>query len=92
MNITKAKEILSKPGLSRDVVKALSLFKEEPDWMTEIRLKAYDHYTERVLPTWGADLSELKEDDIRFYVTPESKKTRTSENECIVNLYGAAFF
>ncbi len=77
MNITKAKEILSKPGLSREVVEALSLFKEEPDWMTEIRLKAYDHYTERVLPAWGADLSELKEDDIRFYVTPESKKTRT---------------
>ncbi len=77
MNIQEAKDILSKPGLSRDVVEALSLFKEEPKWMTENRLKAYDHYEERIMPTWGVDLSELKEDDIRFYVTPESKKSRT---------------
>ncbi len=77
MNIDDATKILSKSGLSEDVVKALSLFKNEPDWMQEIRLKAYQHYTERPVPTWGVDLSHINEDDIRFYVTPESKKTRT---------------
>lgn len=66
-------------GLSRELVHAISIFKEEPDWMTEIRLKAYDHYVTRDVPHWGADLSGLKEGDIKFYTTPESKKGRTWE-------------
>lgn len=77
MNIDEATKILSKSGLSEDVVNALSIFKNEPEWMKKIRQKAYKHYIERSVPTWGVDLSHINEDDIRFYVTPESKKTRT---------------
>lgn len=70
-------QILSKPGLSRETVEALSIFKEEPEWMKDTRLKAYDHYVERPVPKWGADLSGFSEDQIQFYVTPKSKKSRT---------------
>jgi Fe-S cluster assembly protein SufB len=68
---------LSKPGLSKEVVEAISKYKNEPEWMLETRLKAYEHYKIRPLPSWGADLSGLKDESIRFYVTPESKKTRS---------------
>ena len=31
------------PGLTRDIVLKLSALKEEPQWLTEFRLKAFDH-------------------------------------------------
>src|SRR5688572_8646445 len=76
-NKEKYINILSKPGLSCEVVEAISKYKEEPEWMTETRLKAYEHYMKRPMPTWGADLSGFKDENLRFYVTPESKKTRS---------------
>ncbi|MCF6192683.1 MAG: Fe-S cluster assembly protein SufB, partial [Candidatus Hydrothermae bacterium] len=51
-------------GLSRRIVEEISHIKEEPDWMREIRLKAYDHFVRRPLPTWGADLSGIDFDEI----------------------------
>ncbi len=77
MNISEAVKILSKKGLSKDVVEAISVFKEEPRWMTDNRLKAYDHYIQRPVPTWGANLDGFKDEEIRFYVTPGSKKGRS---------------
>lgn len=77
MDKAQAIEILSQNGLSREVIEAISIYKEEPQWMREVRLKAYDHYVDRPVPKWGPDLSNLIEDEIRYYVTPESKKTRS---------------
>jgi Fe-S cluster assembly protein SufB len=79
MNKKEATLILAKSGLSRQTVEALSIYKNEPDWMTKIRLDAFDHYASRPVPSWGVNLSEFKESDIQFYVAPTSKKTRTWE-------------
>ena len=72
-------QILSRPGLSEDVVRAISAFKNEPDWMLKIRLDAYNHYIQRPVPNWGANLDSLKDDNIQFYVVPGSKKKRDWE-------------
>ena len=72
-------QILSKKGLSRDVVEAISVYKNEPEWMHENRLKEFDHYQLRPIPKWGADLSGFKDEEIQFYVTPGSKKNRSWE-------------
>ena len=40
-------------GLSEKVVRDISELKQEPEWMTEIRIKAYRHFIERPMPTWG---------------------------------------
>lgn len=74
------KEILSSPGLSEDVVKAISAYKNEPEWMLQIRLKAYKHYIDRPVPLWGANLEGLKDQNIQFYVIPGSKKKRDWED------------
>lgn len=79
MTKDEAIKILSKQGLSRETVLALSIYKDEPEWMTDIRLKAFDHYKERPVPEWGADLSGFKDENIQFYVTPKSRKSRTWE-------------
>ena len=40
-------------GLSEQVVRDISALKNEPEWMTEIRVKAFHHFNERPMPTWG---------------------------------------
>ncbi len=44
-----------KKGLSREVVEEISRIKGEPQWMTDLRLKAYRHFEARPMPTWGGD-------------------------------------
>jgi len=60
----------SPKGLSEEVIRQISAFKEEPEWMLEFRLKAYHHFIERPMPTWGPDLSGLNLDEIVFYARP----------------------
>jgi Fe-S cluster assembly protein SufB len=57
-------------GLSRDVVEKISAMKGEPQWMLDFRLKAYEHFINRPMPTWGPDLSGLNLNDIYYYVKP----------------------
>ena len=40
-------------GLSEQVVRDISAIKNEPKWMTDIRVKAYHHFVEREMPKWG---------------------------------------
>jgi len=60
----------SRKGLDHDVVRQISAMKGEPEWMLAFRLKALEHFQQRPMPTWGADLSELDLDDIYYYVKP----------------------
>jgi Fe-S cluster assembly protein SufB len=69
-------QILSRKGLSAEVVEAISKVKNEPDWMLELRLKAYHHFVERIMPTWGANLGELNLDEIQFFLRATDKKSK----------------
>ena len=40
-------------GLSEEVVRKISKIKNEPEWMTEIRVKAYHHFVNRPMPGFG---------------------------------------
>lgn len=57
-------------GLTREIVEQISMMKNEPQWMLDFRLKAYDHYLKRVMPNWGPDVTTLDLDDIYYYVKP----------------------
>ena len=43
----------TKRGLTRDTVEEISRFKDEPDWMLQFRLRAYDHFVQRAMPAWA---------------------------------------
>ncbi len=60
-------------GLSEDVVRHISALKEEPAWMLERRLKALDLFQAKPMPTWGADLSGIDFDAIKYYVRSTDK-------------------
>ncbi len=64
-------------GLNKEVIKEISSIKKEPKWMLDFRLKALDLFLARPLPDFGADLSNLDFDNIRYYVRPSDRATRS---------------
>ena len=56
-------------GLSVDVIKTLSAHKKEPQWMLDIRLKAFKHFIDRPMPNWGNTklLNDIDFDDICYF-------------------------
>ncbi|EAE0846612.1 Fe-S cluster assembly protein SufB [Listeria monocytogenes] len=64
-------------GLTEKVVREISNIKEEPEWMLEFRLKSLEQFYKMPMPTWGGDLSELKFEDITYYVKPSEQTVRS---------------
>ena len=67
-------------GLNKDVIRAISKAKNEPIWMLEYRLKAYEKFMELPLPTFGPDLSDIDFNDFTYYIKP-TEKVKSSWNE-----------
>jgi Fe-S cluster assembly protein SufB len=67
----------SQKGLNADIVRQISQMKGEPDWMLDYRLKAYEHFVNRPMPEWGADLSGIDFDDIYYFVRASEKQGRS---------------
>jgi Fe-S cluster assembly protein SufB len=70
---------ISEKGLNADVVRQISQLKNEPGWMTELRLKAYEIFTSKPTPTWGGDVSGIDYDDIYYYVRATDSMGRSWE-------------
>src|SRR5271156_6808851 len=61
-------------GLSEEVVRDISGRKNEPEWMLDLRLKGLKSYGRKPLPTWGADLSEIDFENIKYFVRSTEKQ------------------
>ena len=57
-------------GLSREVVHKISDLKNEPEWLREYRLRAYQHFVDRPMPDWGPSLSDIDFDAYTYYAAP----------------------
>ena len=57
-------------GLSEEVVRDISALKNEPDWMTEIRVKAFHHFPEGPMPDWGNEelLNSIDFDAVTYFL------------------------
>lgn len=65
------------PGLNEDVIRFISAKKNEPEWLLEWRLKAYQSWLDMVEPEWA----HVKYDDIDFqavsyYSAPKSMDSK----------------
>ena len=61
-----------KKGLNEAIIREMSAMKKEPEWMLEFRLKAYQRFLRKPVPTWGGDgdLDQIDFDDIYYYIKP----------------------
>ncbi|MGI6083623.1 MAG: Fe-S cluster assembly protein SufB [Limnochordia bacterium] len=69
----------SEKGLSKEIVAQISEMKGEPAWMRDLRLRAFDIFMSKPMPTWGADLSGVDFQEIHYYVRASEKPGRTWE-------------
>lgn len=66
-----------KPGLNEAVVREISHIKNEPEWMLQLRLIAYQQFIAKPMPNFGADLSEINFDLIRYYLRPTDDQVKS---------------
>jgi Fe-S cluster assembly protein SufB len=60
-------------GLSEDVVRAISAKKNEPEWMTEWRLKAYRHWLTMTPPEWAKlNIAPIDYQAISYFAAPKN--------------------
>ncbi len=64
-------------GLNEAVVRNISALKNEPEWMLNTRLKGLRLFDRKPMPTWGADLSEIDFDNIKYFVRSTEKQAQT---------------
>jgi Fe-S cluster assembly protein SufB len=66
-------------GLSEQVVRDISELKNEPEWMTEIRVKAYNRFMEMPMPKWGNCnmLDQIDFDSITYFL----RSSKGTEND-----------
>jgi Fe-S cluster assembly protein SufB len=71
-----AEEYVFKPkrGLDEDIIREMSWMKGEPDWMRDMRLKAFRQFGKRPMPSWGGDMSQIYFDNIYYYIKPTNKQ------------------
>jgi Fe-S cluster assembly protein SufB len=68
---------IARRGLSEEVVREISALKNEPDWMLQTRLKALRLFDKKPIPTWGADVSDIDFDNIKYFVRSTEKQAAT---------------
>ena len=70
------------PGLSGDIIRAISEKKHEPEWMLEWRLKAYRFWKTMTEPTWhNVHFPPIDYQTIVYYSAPKKKPGLNSLDE-----------
>ncbi|MGC0144251.1 Fe-S cluster assembly protein SufB [Pseudactinotalea sp. Z1732] len=67
-------------GLSEEVVQDISRLKDEPEWMLKRRLRGLKLFDKKPMPEWGADLSGIDFDNIKYFVRSTEKQATTWED------------
>lgn len=66
----------SRKGLDARIVEEISHMKGEPDWMRAFRLKSFEIFESKPMPTWGGAI-DINFQDIFYYLKPTVGQGRT---------------
>jgi Fe-S cluster assembly protein SufB len=73
--VTDVEQDTLPPGLDESVVRAISAKKNEPEWMTEWRLKAYRHWLTMTEPQWpNVHYDPIDYQAISYFSAPSKKQ------------------
>ncbi len=67
-------------GLSESVVRNISALKNEPQWMLDLRLKGLRLFGRKPMPSWGADLTGIDFQNIKYFVRSTEKQAASWED------------
>lgn len=67
-------------GINPEVVREISKVKKESAWMRDFRLRSYKIFTEKPMPTWGADLMLIDFDAITYYLKATDAQANSWED------------
>ena len=69
-------------GLNKDIIKLISQKKNEPEWLLEWRLKAYNYWLKLEEPTWAKLVYEkINYQSLSYYAAPKQKVRPKSLDE-----------
>ncbi|MDF1684978.1 MAG: Fe-S cluster assembly protein SufB [Legionellaceae bacterium] len=75
--ITDVESETFEPGLDEDVIRRISAMKNEPEFLLEWRLKAFEHWKSMPTPEWSSvHYPEINFQDISYYSAPKSLEDR----------------
>ena len=61
-------------GLNEDVVRYISGYRNEPEWLLEFRLKDFRHWQTMKMPRWAhLNIPEIDYQDISYFAAPKTK-------------------
>ncbi|MEW6238280.1 MAG: Fe-S cluster assembly protein SufB [Candidatus Omnitrophota bacterium] len=73
--VTDIEQEIAPKGLNEDIVRLISAKKEEPEFMLQWRLKAFEHWKTMEEPTWAfVHYPAIDYQDSHYYAAPKSKK------------------
>ena len=65
-------------GLNEDIIKTISKIKDEPKWLLDFRLKAYNKWKKMKEPNWqNLNYPKIDFNDICYYSSPKKKKLKS---------------
>jgi len=80
--ITPIKSESFSKGLNESVIEKISTKKKEPDWVLDLRIKAYRHWLGMKEPAWaGLNYPPIDYQNLRYYSAPVKKPKKKSLNE-----------
>ena len=73
--VTDIEQDIAPKGLNEDVIRMISEKKNDPQWLLDWRLKAYNHWLTMDVPKWpNIKYPEIDFNDISYYAAPKIKE------------------
>jgi len=73
--VTDIEQDVAPKGLNEDVIRMISEKKNDPQWLLDWRLKAYDHWLKMSVPKWpNVKYPDIDFNDISYYAAPKQKE------------------
>ncbi len=73
--VTDIEQDIAPKGLNEDVIRMISEKKNDPNWLLNWRLKAYNHWLTMDVPKWpNITYPEIDFNDISYYAAPKIKE------------------
>ena len=67
-------------GLNENIIRKISAYKNEPQWLLDFRLKAYEKWKTMKEPTWAhLDYPKIDYQDVIYFAVPKTKTENTSD-------------